>query len=193
MPWEMAVLACPLPFVDSLPNPTHCHAVCRFIFYPRRSGQTRFRCRDTRLRGPPKPATPLPPCSGSRRVSPGRLSDPPKGEYPDKRMKRMTPTLHMSTAGEYSFRPSPTPSTSGATYCGLPHIVDSTVSGEKNLLSPKSAILTGESSRSLSMTMFSSFRSRCTIPERETIGRDDERLGCAHRPVRAGFGPATRR
>lgn len=79
-------------------------------------------------------------------------------------MNRMTPTLHMSTAGEYSLRPSPMPSTSGATYCGDPHIVDSTVSGEKNFDSPKSAILTGESSRSFIMIMFSSFRSRCTMP-----------------------------
>ncbi len=76
----------------------------------------------------------------------------------------MTPTLHMSTAGEYSFTPSPTPSTSGATYCGEPHMVDNTVSAEKNLERPKSAILTGESSRSLSITMFSSFRSLWTMP-----------------------------
>lgn len=39
-------------------------------------------------------------------------------------MKRMTPTLHMSTAGEYSFTPSPTPSTSGATYWGDPHLAE---------------------------------------------------------------------
>ena len=78
----------------------------------------------------------------------------------------MTPTLHMSTAGEYSLRPSPTPSTSGATYCGEPHMVESTVSGEKNLESPKSAILTGESSRSFIMIMFSNLRSRWTMPAR---------------------------
>jgi len=76
----------------------------------------------------------------------------------------MTPTLHMSTAGEYSLPPSPTPSTSGATYWGEPHMVDRTVSGEKNFDSPKSAILTGESSLSFIMIMFSSLRSLCTIP-----------------------------
>lgn len=79
-------------------------------------------------------------------------------------MKRMTPMLHISTAGEYSLMPSPTPSTSGATYWGEPHIVDKTVSGEKNLDKPKSAILTGESSRSFCKIMFSSFKSRCTMP-----------------------------
>lgn len=28
----------------------------------------------------------------------------PNGEYPESNMKRMTPTLHMSTAGEYSYK-----------------------------------------------------------------------------------------
>lgn len=43
--------------------------------------------------------------------------------------------------------------------------------------SPKSAILTGESSRSSSMTMFSSLRSRCTMPEEGA--REGKVLGCA--------------
>jgi hypothetical protein len=52
----------------------------------------------------------------------------------------MTPTLHMSTAGEYSLTPSPTPSTSGATYCGEPHIVDSTCGGGGNgIIQPAAA------------------------------------------------------
>lgn len=102
----------------------------------------------------------------------------------------MTPTLHMSTAGLYSLRPSPTPSTSGATYCGLPHIVDSTLSLLKNFDRPKSAILTGESSRLLSMTMFSSFRSRCTMPggssrDSGAGGRQSEGVVCALQGCRA--------
>mmetsp|Transcript_37000 Transcript_37000/g.94588 ORF Transcript_37000/g.94588 Transcript_37000/m.94588 type:complete len:211 (+) Transcript_37000:183-815(+) len=86
------------------------------------------------------------------------------GEYPDSRMNRMTPTLHMSTAGVYSSTVTPTDKISGATYCGEPHMVFSNESGSMSLASPKSAILTGESSRSFSRIRFSSLRSRCTIP-----------------------------
>ena len=77
----------------------------------------------------------------------------------------MTPMLHMSQAGLYcSEVPLPISRISGATYCGEPHMVDSTSLGARFLDNPKSAILIGASWSWLSSRMFSSFRSRCTIP-----------------------------
>ena len=60
--------------------------------------------------------------------------------------------------------PSLIPRISGATYCGEPHMVDSTVPGAKNLERPKSAILMGDLSVLSTISMFSSFKSRCTMP-----------------------------
>lgn len=60
--------------------------------------------------------------------------------------------------------PSLMPRISGATYWGEPHMVDSTVPGAKNLDRPKSAILMADLSVLSTISMFSSFRSRCTMP-----------------------------
>lgn len=60
--------------------------------------------------------------------------------------------------------PSLMPRISGATYWGEPHMVDSTVPGAKNLDKPKSAILMADLSVLSTISMFSSLRSRCTIP-----------------------------
>lgn len=60
--------------------------------------------------------------------------------------------------------PSLMPRISGATYCGEPHMVDSTVPGAKNLDRPKSAILMDALSVLSVMSMFSSFKSLCTMP-----------------------------
>ena len=48
--------------------------------------------------------------------------------------------------------------------CGEPHIVASGSFGAKHLDSPKSAILIWTVSAESMISMFSNFRSRCTIP-----------------------------